>query len=180
MLRNQLKTLLRAKLLQNSTFKLDQAIFPLLTESFADKFSAWKRSWSSKDRSGLPKVPQNSAEPLGFWRTVLREVSHSKSRLMKSSAGPKRFCRTLGARPSFSDPASSYPKVTVFASQSFASLVTWILFWPHSLLTRFKPLRLRALFAAACLLCSFVFVFVGSVWFLSFRKVWGVVGPNII
>ena len=37
------------------------------------------RSWSSKDSSGFPRPPQNSAEPLGFCRKVLQEVSHSKA-----------------------------------------------------------------------------------------------------
>ena len=57
------------------------------------------RSRSSKDVSGLPKIPQNSVEPLGFCRKVLRNVSHSrklveerfcivKSLLKKGSAEP--------------------------------------------------------------------------------------------
>ena len=59
-----------------------------------------KRSLSSPEVSGLPKVPQNSAEPLGFCRQVLQNVSHTKKPV------EERFCRT----PSFSGPAKSSPK----------------------------------------------------------------------
>ena len=41
-----------------------------------------------QDGSGLPKVPQNSAEPSGFCRQVLRNVSHSTKPV------EERFCRT--------------------------------------------------------------------------------------
>ena len=58
-----------------------------------------KRSRSSKDRSGLRKVPR-TAEPLGFCSKVLRSISHSKKFV------EERFCRTLGAKPSFSDLAN--------------------------------------------------------------------------
>ena len=48
-----------------------------------------ERGRSSKDGSGLLKVPQNFAEPLGFWRKALQNVSHSKkNQLKKGSAEP--------------------------------------------------------------------------------------------
>ena len=46
------------------------------------------KNQSSKDRPGLPKVPQHSAEPVGFCRKVLQNVSHSKKLV------DKRLCRT--------------------------------------------------------------------------------------
>ena len=63
------------------------------------------KSWSSKNGPGLPKVPQNSTEPLGFCRKVLQNILHSEKLV------EERFCRTLGAKPSFSGPANSSPKV---------------------------------------------------------------------
>ena len=47
-----------------------------------------RSSKASKDGPGLPKVPQNSAEPLGFCRKVLEKVSHSRKPV------EERFCRT--------------------------------------------------------------------------------------
>ena len=47
-----------------------------------------EKSRSSKDGSGLSKVPPNSAEPLGFCRKVLQNVSHGKKPV------EERFCRT--------------------------------------------------------------------------------------
>ena len=57
-----------------------------------------KRTLSSKDGSGLPKVPQNSAEPLGFRRKVLQNVSQGKKLV------EERFCRT----PPFLTPSSMF------------------------------------------------------------------------
>ena len=65
-----------------------------------------KRSRSSKNGPGLLKVPQNSAEPLGFCRKVLQEGSHSKMFV------EERFCRTLVAKPSFSGPCKFFSKHT--------------------------------------------------------------------
>ena len=50
----------------------------------------------------LPRILRNL---LGFGRRVLRK----KGLLKKSSAQPQRVCRTLGAKPSFSDPAEISP-----------------------------------------------------------------------
>ena len=57
---------------------------------------------SLKDRSELPKVPQNSAEPLGFCRKVLQNVSHSKRPV------GERFCRTSKVLQNFGSQAQLF------------------------------------------------------------------------
>ena len=58
------------------------------------------RAW--KNWPELPKVPHNSAKPLGFRRKALENVPLIvKSLLKKGSAEPPRFWRTLGPGPAF-------------------------------------------------------------------------------
>ena len=66
-----------------------------------------KKSQSSKDGPGLPNTPQNSAEPLRLCGRVLRNLLHCRKPAENPHTEPQRFCRTLGATPSISDPANS-------------------------------------------------------------------------
>ena len=54
-----------------------------------------------------PPLPPNSAEPLGFCRRVLWNLLHSRNLLKNVHTELQRLCRTLGAKPRFSDPANS-------------------------------------------------------------------------
>ena len=80
--------------------------------SWAEK-RRWSENWpkrrrregksrSSKDRSGLPALPQNSAENLWYCRKVLQKVSHRK-KLVK-----EKFCRTPQNLQNFGNPAQLF------------------------------------------------------------------------
>ena len=69
-----------------------------------------RKKRSSNDGFRLHCPPQNSAEPLGVCRRVLWKVCMVEDLLQNPHTEPYRFCRTLGAKPSFSDPASSSPR----------------------------------------------------------------------
>ena len=61
-----------------------------------------KNGRSSKDGPRLPKVPQNSAGPLGFCRKVLQNVSHSeKACWRKVLQNPKGSAELWEPSPAF-------------------------------------------------------------------------------
>ena len=66
------------------------------------------------DGPKLPTPPQHSAEPLAFCTRVLRNLYIVENLLKNPHTEPQRFCRTLGAKPSSSDPASQF---TICTSQ---------------------------------------------------------------
>ena len=58
-------------------------------------------------KTGLAKVPQNSAEL--FCRKVLQNVAHSKEPIEARFCTTPKFCRALRAKPRFSCPAKPSP-----------------------------------------------------------------------
>ena len=81
----------------NADFIFMGARFSLREEKGRQREGGKKEKRTRENRSGLPKVPQNAAEPVGFCKKVLQNVSHCK-KFVSEKLG---FCRTWEPNPAF-------------------------------------------------------------------------------
>ena len=75
------------------------------------RLSCWEEAGPQKTGPGFHPLLRILRNLCGSAGRFCERFHIVKSLFKKSSAEPQRFCRTLGAKPSLSDPANSFPKV---------------------------------------------------------------------
>ena len=71
-------------------------------------FNGRKTSQSSKDLSGLPNPWQNSAEPVGFCRRVLRNLLHGRNPAAEPSCRTPKVLQNFGSQAQLFRPLSKF------------------------------------------------------------------------